>query len=142
MELLMGAFEEAARAQELPFRLGREGDVNRGRAAAPADIGKRIGEMRAHGLGVRPWAHEQAASGRGRERHRNLQLGIVAASGALIGFRPTMIEDVFAARMRFCVARDGADDFAAGLFGDEVHRLPPGACSDRLRYLERRQEVV
>jgi hypothetical protein len=53
-----------------------------------------------------------------------------------------MIENVFAARMRFCVARDDADDRAAVIFGDEVHRLPPGARSDRLRYLERGQEVV
>ena len=138
----MGAFEEAARTQELPFRLGGKGDVNRRRAAAPAETGERVGEMGTHGLGVRAAAREQPASGRGRERHGNLQLRIVTASGALVGFRPAMIEDVFAARMRFCVARDDADNRAAVIFGDEVHRLPSGARSDRLRYFQRRQEIV
>ena len=58
MELLVGAFEEAARAQKLPFQLGREGDVNRRRAAAPAEIGERVGEVGTHGLGVQARARE------------------------------------------------------------------------------------
>jgi hypothetical protein len=53
-----------------------------------------------------------------------------------------MIEDVFAARMRFYVARHGAQEFAAAVLGDEVHRLPAGTRADRLRQLQRREEVV
>src|SRR5262245_42813631 len=50
VELLVRALEVAARAQKLPFRFGREGDVNRGGAAAPAHVRERISEMRAHGI--------------------------------------------------------------------------------------------
>ena len=142
MELLVRALEVAARAQQVPFRLGREGDVNRRGASAPADIGERVGKMRAHRVGVRPRAREQSAAGRGRERHGNLQLRIVAAPGPLVGVRPAMVEDVFAARMGLHIAGDGAEQDALGVFGDEVHRLPTGAGADRLRQLERGQEIV
>ena len=113
-----------------------------GGAGAPADIDERIGEMRAHGLGVRARPREQTPPSGGRERHRDLQLGIVTASRALVGLRPAMIEDVFAARMRFHVARHGAQEFAAGVLGNEVHGLPAGARADRLRQLQRGEEVM
>jgi hypothetical protein len=53
-----------------------------------------------------------------------------------------MVEDVFAAGMGFHVARDGAEEGALSVLGDEVHRLPAGASPDRLRELERGQEIV
>jgi len=71
-----------------------------------------------------------------------LQLGIVAAPGAFIGLRPAMVEDIFAAGMGFHVARDGAEEVALSVFGDEVHGLPTDAGPDRLRELERGQEIV
>src|SRR6476646_465629 len=110
MELLVGTLEEAARAQELPLRRGGERDVYGGGAGAPADIDERIGEMRAHRLGVRARPREQALPGRGRARHRNLQLGIVTSPRALVRLRPAVVEDIFAARMRFHVARHGAQE--------------------------------
>src|SRR5262249_60776492 len=92
MELLVRALEIAARAEQVPFRLGREGDVNRRGAGAPADIGERVGEMRAHGVGGWPRAREQSAAARGRERHGNLQLRIIAAAGAVACVRPALAE--------------------------------------------------
>jgi hypothetical protein len=53
-----------------------------------------------------------------------------------------MVEHVFAARMGFHVARDDADDVAAGILRDEVHRLPSGARSHRLRQLEGGEKIV
>src|SRR5262245_5045570 len=86
VELLVGALEEAAAPEQLPFRLGREGDVHRGRMRAPADVDQRIRERRTHRLGLRSWAREQPRAGRRGERHGDLELGIVAAAGALVGF--------------------------------------------------------
>jgi hypothetical protein len=53
-----------------------------------------------------------------------------------------VVEDIFAAGMGFYVAGDGAEEAALGVFGDEVHGLPTGAGPDRLRELERGQEIV
>ena len=53
-----------------------------------------------------------------------------------------MVEDVFAARMGLHIAGDGAEQGALGVLGEEVHRLPTGAGADRLRQLERGQEIV
>jgi len=52
-----------------------------------------------------------------------------------------MVEDVFAARMRLHIAGDGAEQDAVCVFGEEVHRLPTGTAADRLRDLERGQEI-
>src|SRR5262249_38963199 len=119
-----------------------EGDVNRGGAAAPAHVRERIGEMRAHGIRLRASPREQPAAGGGREGHGYLKLGIIAAPGALKGVRPAMVEDVFAARMGFHVAGNGAEQLALRIFCEEMHRLPSGARANRLRQLERRQETV
>src|SRR5262249_19476127 len=121
---------------------GREGDVNRGGAAAPAHISERIGEVRAHGIRLRARPREQPAAGGGREGYGYLKLGIIAAPGALICVRPSMVEDIFAARMRFHVAGDGAEQLALRIFGEEVHRLPAGVAADRVRQLECGQETV
>ncbi len=88
-----------------------------------------------------PGPHQKAAPVRRRERHRHLQLRIVVAAGALIGLGPAVVEDVFALRMRFGVAGDGADDRAA-VFGDEVHGLPAGAVADRAGQFQRRQKIM
>jgi hypothetical protein len=142
MELLMGALEEAALAQQFPFRRGGEGDVDRGRVRAPADVDQRVGEGGPNGLRLRPRARQQPAAGRGRERHGHLELWIVAAASALIGFGPAVIEDVFAARMGFHVAGDGAEKPTFGVFSQHMHRLPAGARTDRLRYFESGKKII
>ena len=60
MELLVGALQVAARAEQPPFRLGQEGDVDRGGVGALADVDQRVGERRAHGVGLRARPHQQA----------------------------------------------------------------------------------
>ena len=66
VELLVRTLEVAACAEEFPFRFGREGDVNRGAAGTPTHVRERIGEMRAHGIGLRARSREQPAACRGR----------------------------------------------------------------------------
>ncbi len=109
---------------------------------APADVDERVGERQAHRLGLRPRARKQPAPGRGREWHGDLELGIVAPAGALIGFRPAVVENVFAAGMGFHVAGDGADEGTGGVLGEQVHRLPADACPDRLRQFKRGEEIM
>ncbi len=142
VKLLIVALEEAALAEQRPFRFRHEGDVRRGRLAQPAELDKALGErgFRQHRLRAR--RDQQAAAGRRGERHRDLELGIIAAAGALIGVGPAGIEDVFAARMGFEIAGRDADDGAVGGLGDEMLRLPAGARSRRFRDLQRRQEGV
>src|SRR3546814_2508249 len=41
-------------------------------------------------------AQQQPRAGNGRERNRQLELGIISAAGAHIGVRPVLIEDIFA----------------------------------------------
>src|SRR5262245_1636986 len=98
MELAMGALEIAMLAQKLPFSLGREGHVHRRGLAAAAHLGEPLGEQSADLVGLLARAREEAAAGRWRERHRHLELGIVAAAGALVGVGPAMIEHIFALR--------------------------------------------
>src|SRR5205807_5105963 len=91
VELLVRTLEVAAGAEEFPFRFGREGDVNRGGAGTPTHVRERIGEMCAHGIGLRAPPRETHAGCRRRERYGYMELRIIADSGALIGLRPAMI---------------------------------------------------
>ena len=77
-------------------------------------------------LRLRAGLDQQPRAGRGRERHGDLQLGIIAAAGALIGVGPAVIEHIFAARMRFQVAGRRPQDFAVCGFDQEMLRLPAG----------------
>jgi hypothetical protein len=46
-------------------------------------------------FGLRPGPREQARARHWRERHGDLQLGIIAPAGALERLRPAVVEDVF-----------------------------------------------
>ena len=48
VELLVGALQEAVLAEELPFGLGQEGDVDRGGLVPPAELDQAGGEAGAH----------------------------------------------------------------------------------------------
>ncbi len=137
MELLVGALQEAALAEEAPFRLGQEGDVGRRQLAGGGDLDQGIGKAATHGLRQRTGAGEQARPGHRGERHRHLQLGVIVAAGALEGLRPAMVEDIFAARMAFHVAGCGAQKGAVGGFRQQVARLPATAAADRKRGFKR-----
>ena len=49
-------------------------------------------------------SREQSGAGRRRERHRDLELWIIAPAGALESIRPAMVEDIFAIAVRFAIA--------------------------------------
>ncbi len=142
VELLVVAQEEAALAEQVPFRLRHEGGVHRRRLAQLAQLDQSLRQRRLRGAHRLIGCDQQAAAAGRRERHRHLELGIIAAAGALIGVRPAGIEYVFAARMGFQVARHDADDGAVGGFGNEMLRLPAGARGRRFGIFERRQEGV
>ena len=44
MELLVGALEKAAVAEQAPFVLGQKGHMRRGQIAVGGDFGERIGQ--------------------------------------------------------------------------------------------------
>ena len=142
VKLLIVAPEKAALAEQRPLRFRHEGNVRRGCLAQPAQLHQALSERGFRDRRMRAGGDQQAAAGRRRERHRDLQLRIIAAAGALIGVGPAGIEDVFAARMGLEIARRDADDGAVDRLGDEMLRLPAGACGRRFRYFQRRQESV
>ena len=137
VELLVVALQEAALAEQAPFRLGQEGDVRRRQLVCRGDLDQGIGKGAAHGLRQRAGADEQARAGHRRERHRHLQFGVIVAAGVLEGLGPAMVEDVFAARMALHVAGRGAQKGAVGALGQQVARLPAGAAADRKRSFKR-----
>src|SRR5271165_7099710 len=132
MELLMRALEIAVRAEQLPFGLGWKGNVHGGCGGAPANVDQCVGQHCTHGLGCSSGPHQKSAAGYRREWNGNLQLWIVASTGALIGFGPAVIEDIFAARMRFRVAGNRAEKLVMLIRGEEVHWLPPGPRAHRI----------
>ena len=130
MELLVGALQEAALAEQAPFRLGDEGDVGGGEVVGGGDLGERVRQAALHGLRQGAGAGEQARTGHRRERHRHLQLGIIGSAGVLEGLGPAVVEDVFAARMRLHIAGRGAQQEAGVVLGQQMARLPAGARAD------------
>src|SRR4029077_13373865 len=89
VELLVGAAQEAAFAEELAFRFGGEGDVNAGSLVDPAELDQACGERLAGDIGAR--LDQEAASGGRRERHGDLEFWIIVAAGALIGLVPSAV---------------------------------------------------
>ena len=61
-------------------------------------------------VGSRP--HQQAPARHGRERHGDLQLGVVVAARPLVGVGPGVVEHVLALAVRFQVAGRAASDLA------------------------------
>ena len=89
-----------------------------------------------------PGATSSRRPGGGRERHRHLELRIIAAAGALIGVGPAGIEHVFAARVGLQIARHDAGDRAVFGLRHEMLRLPAGARRGRAGGLQGGQESV
>ncbi len=69
-------------------------------------------ERRPRGVAVGLWRDQQPRTGHGRERHRDLELRIVAPAGALVGVGPAVVEDVLALAMGLRVAGRRGDDLA------------------------------
>ena len=142
VELLVGALQESDLAEEAEFRFGREGDMNAGGVVHAAEFDQAGDQRGARFTGLRAGAHQEPAAGGGRKRHRDLELRVIAAAGAHIGFRPTGVEDVFAARVTLEVARRGGKNGAVDCFDEYVLDLPAGPATDRFRGLQGRKKMV
>ena len=136
VELLVGALQEAAATERRPFRLGEKGYVRGGEVVGLGDFGERVGEGALHDFGERAGRREQARTGCRRERHGDLELGIVAAAGALKGVGPAVVEDILAARVGLHVAGRGTEEAAVFCLREQVPALPAGAAADRFRLLK------
>ncbi len=91
---------------------------------------------------MRSRPHQQPAPARRRERHRDLQLRVIAAAGSLVGFGPAAVEDVFAARVALEVAGRGAKQRAVRVFDQQVLNMPAGTAAHRFRGLQCRKKTV
>ena len=116
--------------------------MDRADAIVAGDLGQHLDHGVAHAVFDRAGPREQAGARHRREGHGDLELGIVAAAGALEGLRPAMVEDVFALAVAFHIERGGALQGAVVAFGQQILRLPAGPPADRLGILQRLQEAV
>jgi len=134
--------QPAAFAEALPVGLAAEGGMNRADAVVAGDLGHHVDHGVADARGVGAGPREKARARHRREGNRDLQLGIVAAAGALEGLSPAVIEDIFALAVAFDVKRRGAEQRAVAGLGQQVLRLPAGSSSDRLGILQRLEKAV
>ena len=96
VELLVGALEEAPLAQPIPFALACERDVQPRQVAALDEPYGGLGKTRLVGGRIGTGPRQQPAPGNRRERNGDLQLGVIAPAGPLVGIGPGSVEDVFA----------------------------------------------
>ena len=83
-----------------------------------------------------PWA-----CGR-RERHRALQLGIIAAPGTLPGIGPALVEHIFALAVGLEIARQYAHRHTLGIVHHQMRRLPAGASTGAARSFQSSEELM
>ena len=127
MELLVGAEEKSRRREHVG--IGLRSRRSRGATTRRAcRRGRRAagGERLPMALGIRPGRTSRRGPGRRRERHRRLELRVIAAAGALKGVGPAMVEDIFAHRMRFEIAGKDRGRPAVGAVEDEMLAEPAG----------------
>jgi hypothetical protein len=134
--------EPAMLAEALPVGLGAIGGVDRADVIVASDLGQHVDQGVAYAGSVGTGSHEQARARNRRERHGDLQLGIIPSARALQGLRPAMVEDVFALAVTFQIERSGAQQGSILGLGQKVLRLPAGAPADRLGILQCLQEPV
>jgi len=88
---------------------------------------------------LRPGA-EQALTRHGRERHGDLELGVISAARALPRVGPAVVEDIFALAMRFQIGGRRGDYVRGAILDQDRRRRPAGAGADAARILQRREE--
>ena len=141
VKLLVGALQEAVLGQKFRLAFTRESHMRRRRLAEAAQRHQPAGERRADLLAIDVVADQEARAGCRRERHRALQLRIIAPARALIGVGPAAVEHVFALRMRLEITGHDAGDLASD-FRQQMPRSPAGAGDGRARVLGRREKGV
>ena len=142
VELPVGAGEPAGLGEGLGIFGEEEGRVHRGSTEAPAKLDGGRGEQPPvlGGAGVR--AHQQPPARHRRERHRHLELRIVAPAGPLPGVGPGMVEDVFAVGMALEIKRRDGGRAPVRAVEDEMLRQPAMLAGNAARALEGGKEIV
>ena len=126
-EVLAGALQEALLAEPAPLALRQEGDVHARDAAALGHLDRRRRQDRLVDGAVGTGPDQQARSRHRRERHGDLQLGVIAPAGLHVGIGPAVVEHVLALAVRLEIAGRAAGDPAAPVPQNEVAGRPPGA---------------
>jgi hypothetical protein len=121
--------------------LAEKGRVHRGGAKPIAQLrgggGEHIGVV---GL-VRAGPRQHATPRHGRERHGDLQLGIIAPAGVFVGRCPGVIEHILAGAVELHVARRAGGNAALAVIDGDVLRDPTGmALPDAAGRLQRVEE--
>ena len=140
VELLVGALQVAELAEPGPFALGEKRDVRARQPVALHHRGRGGGERRLAVGGVGTWPRQQPPARHRRERHGDLQLGVIAAAGLGVGVRPGVVEHVLALAVRLEIGRRAASHAAAVASEDQMPRRPTRAPADRAGLFERGEE--
>jgi hypothetical protein len=138
VELAVGPDQPSGLLEQRHLRLGDERGVRGGEAVRRDDALGRSDQ----GGGQNRLAGQQAAAGDRRERHGDLELGIIVAAGALIGVRPAVIEHIFAEAVALHISGQHRIGPSVRAVDGDRQRLPAGAGGGAARLLERREEGV
>ena len=87
-------------------------------------------------------AAEQARSRHGRERHRNLELGIILPACPLPRPGPAVVEHILALTVALEIGSRGGDQVVGIVLNQDRRRRPARARPDAARILKRRQKRV
>jgi hypothetical protein len=98
-------------------------------------------KLRGDGGSIQIGANQQTRSGRGRERYRDREFGVVTTAHAAVGLRPGEIKHELAVGMGFHKSRRGGGEPACIGEGD-IGWLPSRASAYAGRMLERCKEFV
>ncbi len=144
VELLVGALEEAEAPAELPFRLGAEGDVQRGDLRAPGEVDGALQERGPRRLRVdrRVRPDQEPRAGRRREGHGGLQLRVVLPAGPLPGMGPGVVEHVLAEGVALQVHGQRRPQATVAVLDDEMTGPPARLGRGRAALLEGGEEGV
>src|ERR1700722_15835782 len=141
MKLPSQALQESRRGEQLVFRLGRKGHMQRRDFRPLGDLDHRR-RQEASGFRRRAGADQQPVAGHRRERHRHLEFGVITSAGAFISLGPAVVEHVFAVGVAFQIHRRRGHEIAVAVFEREMLRQPAGFGAGRVRFLERIEEGV
>jgi hypothetical protein len=135
MELDAAAQQPAARGKVGDFGLLDEGHVGRGQAVLHDHRLDRR-QQRLAGGSQQPLARHR------RERHGDLQLGIIVSAGALEGVGPAVIEDIFALAVGLEIGRRRGEQRPVLAFDQDRRRSPAAALADAARFFQRGEKGV